>query len=136
MANLSMLGVSLEACLKVKLLQSIIKTNPFTWSSGSSIMASKERSMARKISTSVYLWRLRGDLVRKGATTMDMEKFWAFFLCTACQEFKTKECRCIPRSRGYVKLGKSQKLSLLNSSSRAGLCISRPARTNYNNIKH
>lgn len=67
MANLSMLGVSLEACLKVKLLQSIIKTNPFTCSSGSSIMASKERSMARKISTSVYLGMGRGDLVRKGA---------------------------------------------------------------------
>lgn len=59
MANRSILGVSLEACLKVKLLQSIIKTNPFTCSSGSSIMASNESNMARKISTNVYLstWR-------------------------------------------------------------------------------
>lgn len=127
MANLSMLGVSLEACLKVKLLQSIIKTNPFTWSSGSSIMASKERSMARKISTSVYLWTLRGDSVRKGATTTDLEKFWAFFRHTACQEVKSKECKCILRRLGCVKLGKSQKLNYLNSSFGAGLCASRPS---------
>lgn len=74
MANLNMLGVSLEACLKVKLLQSIIKTNPFTCSSGSSIMASKERRMARKISTRVYLRMGRGDVVRKGPTTTEVEK--------------------------------------------------------------
>lgn len=54
-ANLSMLGVNLEACLKVKLLQSMIKTNPFTCSSGSSIIVSRESKIARRISTKVYL---------------------------------------------------------------------------------
>lgn len=55
MANRSILGVNLEACLKVKLLQSIIKINPFTCSSGSSIIASNDSRMARKISINVYL---------------------------------------------------------------------------------
>ncbi len=54
-ASLSMLGVNLEACLKVKLLQSMVKTNPFTCSSGSSIIASRESKIARRISTKVYL---------------------------------------------------------------------------------
>ena len=55
MANLSILGVSLEACLKVKLLQSMIRTKPLTCSSGSSIMDSRDSRMALRMSTNVYL---------------------------------------------------------------------------------
>lgn len=55
MASRSMLGVSLDACLKVKLLQSMMRMKPLTCSSGSSIMDSRDRRMALRMSTKVYL---------------------------------------------------------------------------------
>lgn len=63
MASRSMLGVSLEACLKVKLLQSMIRMKPLTCSSGSSIIDSKDSRIALSMSTNVYLKkRSRADL--------------------------------------------------------------------------
>lgn len=55
MARRSMLGVSLDACLKVKLLQSMMRMKPLTCSSGSSIMDSRDSRMALRMSTKVYL---------------------------------------------------------------------------------
>lgn len=55
MASFRIDGVSLEACLKEKLLQSIIKMKPFIWSSGSSIRTSKDRRMARRMSVKEFL---------------------------------------------------------------------------------
>jgi hypothetical protein len=56
MASLRMEGVSLEACLKEKLLQSIIKMKPFIWSSGSSIRTSNDSRIARRMSVKEFLW--------------------------------------------------------------------------------
>ena len=55
MANRSMLGVSLDACLKVKLLQSMMRMKPLTCSSGSSIIDSSDSKIALSMSTNVYL---------------------------------------------------------------------------------
>ena len=55
MASLRIEGVSLEACLKEKLLQSIIKMKPFIWSSGSSIRTSSDSRMARRMSVKEFL---------------------------------------------------------------------------------
>lgn len=55
MASLRMEGVNLEACLKEKLLQSIIRMKPFIWSSWSSIRTSKDKRIARKISMKEFL---------------------------------------------------------------------------------
>jgi hypothetical protein len=55
MASFRIEGVSLDACLKEKLLQSIIKMKPFIWSSGSSIRTSKDRRMARRMSVKEFL---------------------------------------------------------------------------------
>lgn len=57
MASLRMLGVSLEACLKEKLLQSMMRMNPLIWSSGFSIRTSKESRMARRMSMKEFLMR-------------------------------------------------------------------------------
>lgn len=50
-----MLGVSLEACLKEKLLQSMMRVKPLIWSSGFSIRTSRESRMARRMSTKEFL---------------------------------------------------------------------------------
>lgn len=55
MASFRMLGVSLEACLKEKSLQSIIRMKPLICSSGSSISTSRERRMARRMSEKEFL---------------------------------------------------------------------------------
>lgn len=55
MASLRMLGVSLEACLKEKLLQSMIRMKPLICSSGFSIRTSRESRMARRISMKEFL---------------------------------------------------------------------------------
>lgn len=55
MASRSMLGVSLDACLKVKLLQSMMRMKPLTCSSGSSIIDSNDSRIALSMSTNVYL---------------------------------------------------------------------------------
>lgn len=55
MANLRIDGVSLEACLKEKLLQSIIRMKPFIWSSWSSMSTSKDSRIARRISMKEFL---------------------------------------------------------------------------------
>jgi len=50
-------GVSRDACLKVKLLQSMMRMKPLTCSSGSSIMDSSDSRIARRMSTNEYLRR-------------------------------------------------------------------------------
>lgn len=55
MASLRMLGVSLEACLKEKLLQSMMRMKPLIWSSGFSIRTSRESRMARRMSVKEFL---------------------------------------------------------------------------------
>lgn len=55
MASLRIDGVSLEACLKEKLLQSIIRMKPFIWSSWSSMSTSKDSRIARRISMKEFL---------------------------------------------------------------------------------
>lgn len=54
-ASLRIEGVSLEACLKEKLLQSMIKMKPFICSSGSSIRTSRDSRMARRMSVKEFL---------------------------------------------------------------------------------
>ena len=60
MASFRMLGVSLEACLKEKLLQSMMRIKPLIWSSGFSISTSRESRMARKMSVKEFLSRGKG----------------------------------------------------------------------------
>lgn len=55
MASLRMLGVSFEACLKEKLLQSMMRMKPLIWSSGFSISTSRERRIARRMSVNKFL---------------------------------------------------------------------------------
>lgn len=59
-----MLGVSLEACLKEKLLQSMMRMKPLIWSSGFSIRTSRESRIARRMSVNEFL-NQREDKVRK-----------------------------------------------------------------------
>lgn len=55
MASLRMLGVSLDACLKEKLLQSMMRMKPLICSSGFSIRTSRESRMARRMSVKEFL---------------------------------------------------------------------------------
>lgn len=56
MASLRMLGVSLDACLKEKLLQSMMRMKPLICSSGFSIRTSSDRRIARRMSVNEFLW--------------------------------------------------------------------------------
>lgn len=55
MASFRMLGVSLEACLKEKLLQSMMSVKPLICSSGFSIRTSRDSRMARRMSMKEFL---------------------------------------------------------------------------------
>lgn len=65
MASRSMLGVSLDACLKVKLLQSMMRMKPLTCSSGSSIIDSSDSRIALSMSTNVYLGKGERKISKK-----------------------------------------------------------------------
>lgn len=54
-ASFRMLGVSLDACLKEKLLQSMMSVKPLICSSGFSIRTSRESRMARRMSMKEFL---------------------------------------------------------------------------------
>lgn len=101
MARRSMLGVSLDACLKVKLLQSMMRMKPLTCSSGSSIMDSRDSRMALRMSTKVYLIGQGLTVVFKLATHQrENQRHWLLTLSAQGHLARQR----LPSNRGNHRL--------------------------------
>lgn len=70
MASFRMLGVSLEACLKEKLLQSMMRMNPLICSSGFSIRTSRDSRMARRMSVNEFLMEEKEEEITHNPNTL------------------------------------------------------------------
>lgn len=85
MASFRMLGVSLEACLKEKLLQSMMRMNPLICSSGFSIRTSRDSRMARRMSVNEFLMEEKEEEITHNPTHCSLPQHHeASILCPDC----------------------------------------------------